>query len=152
MAAPGLTVQAFARGLTHPRWLHVLPNGDVFVAETNAPRRPGTRGVKHFIMKQVQTRGGAINHHWTWDLVAATDGRVVHATVGSNSNVAESGLAAEEGRAAVWLIDPIACTRPVSAARCCPASSMAIDVPTDARSAWRWTGEAGSSPPMTPAR
>ena len=39
-AADGLTVHAFARGLDHPRWLYVLPNGDVLVAETNAPRRP----------------------------------------------------------------------------------------------------------------
>src|SRR5690349_12346689 len=37
LAAPGLDVQAFARDLDHPRWLHVLPDGDVLVAETNAP-------------------------------------------------------------------------------------------------------------------
>jgi len=36
-AAPGMAVNAFARDLDHPRWLHVLPNGDVLVAETNAP-------------------------------------------------------------------------------------------------------------------
>src|SRR4051794_18149459 len=35
--AAGLHVTAFARGLSHPRWLYVLPNGDVLVAETNAP-------------------------------------------------------------------------------------------------------------------
>ena len=39
-AAPGLQVAAFAEGLDHPRWLHVLPNGDVLVAETNAPPKP----------------------------------------------------------------------------------------------------------------
>lgn len=39
-AANGLSVHAFARSLTHPRWLYVLPNGDVLVAETNAPKRP----------------------------------------------------------------------------------------------------------------
>ena len=33
VAAPGLTVNAFAAGLKHPRWIHVLPNGDVTVAE-----------------------------------------------------------------------------------------------------------------------
>src|ERR671914_1187830 len=37
IAAPGTRVTAFARGLDHPRWLYVLPNGDVLVAETNAP-------------------------------------------------------------------------------------------------------------------
>ena len=39
-AAPGLEVTAFVRGLEHPRWLYVLPNGDVLVAETNAPPKP----------------------------------------------------------------------------------------------------------------
>ena len=38
--APGLRVAAFADRLDHPRWLYVLPNGDVLVAETNAPPRP----------------------------------------------------------------------------------------------------------------
>ncbi|HZV22643.1 MAG TPA: sorbosone dehydrogenase family protein, partial [Luteimonas sp.] len=38
--AAGFTVQAFATGLTHPRWLYVLPNGDVLVAETNRPPTP----------------------------------------------------------------------------------------------------------------
>src|SRR5688572_30625607 len=33
VAAPGLQVNALAAGLRHPRWLHVLPNGDVLVAE-----------------------------------------------------------------------------------------------------------------------
>ncbi|MGC4071116.1 MAG: hypothetical protein QM760_01080 [Nibricoccus sp.] len=40
MPAGDLRVTAFARGLDHPRWLYVLPNGDVLVAETNAPARP----------------------------------------------------------------------------------------------------------------
>src|SRR5262245_32701727 len=39
-AASGLKVAAFADDLDHPRWLYVLPNGDVLVAETNAPERP----------------------------------------------------------------------------------------------------------------
>ena len=43
----GLHVTAFARGLSHPRWLYVLPNGDVLVAETNAPNRPDVnKGLK----------------------------------------------------------------------------------------------------------
>ena len=39
-SAPGTAVNAFATDLQHPRWLYVLPNGDVLVAETNAPPRP----------------------------------------------------------------------------------------------------------------
>jgi glucose/arabinose dehydrogenase len=35
--APGLAINAFVTGLEHPRWLYVLPNGDVLVAESNAP-------------------------------------------------------------------------------------------------------------------
>jgi len=41
--AAGLAVNAYATGLDHPRWLYVLPNGDVLVAETNAPPTAGGR-------------------------------------------------------------------------------------------------------------
>lgn len=59
LAAPSLTVNAFATGLEHPRWLHVLPNGDVLVAETNAPPREGKGGLREWVMKQVMKRAGA---------------------------------------------------------------------------------------------
>ena len=61
-AAAGLTVTAFARGLDHPRWLYVLPNGDVLVAETNAPKRPDdNRGLKGWFFKKFQAKaGGAV--------------------------------------------------------------------------------------------
>ncbi len=61
-AAGGTTVAAFARGLDHPRWLHVLPNGDVLVAETNAPPRPeDNKGVKGFFFTRYQKKaGGAV--------------------------------------------------------------------------------------------
>jgi glucose/arabinose dehydrogenase len=59
-AAAGLAVNAFATGLDHPRWLFVLPNGDVLVAETNAPPRPeGRSGIKAWIMKLMKKRAGA---------------------------------------------------------------------------------------------
>jgi hypothetical protein len=57
--APGLAVTAFAEGLDHPRWLHVLPNGDVLVAETNAPERPGKKGLRAKIENYVMKRAGA---------------------------------------------------------------------------------------------
>jgi len=181
--APGLQVQAFATGLDHPRWLHVLPNGDVLVAETNAPPRPdegkgfkawvqgllmkkagaavpsanritllrdtdgdgradvreaflqnlnsplgmalvgerffvaNTDAVQEYAYAAGQTRlagpartlaqlpAGPRNHHWTKSLIASPDGSRLYATVGSNSNVAEHGMAAEQGRAAIWEID-----------------------------------------------
>jgi glucose/arabinose dehydrogenase len=59
-AAGGGQVIAFARGLDHPRWIYVLPNGDVLVAETNAPERPARgKGIKGAVMKQVQKKAGA---------------------------------------------------------------------------------------------
>ncbi|HEU5136656.1 MAG TPA: sorbosone dehydrogenase family protein [Steroidobacteraceae bacterium] len=183
LAANGLAVNALASGLDHPRWLYVLPNGDVLVAETNAPKRPkDEEGVKAKVMKQMrgkagagtpsanritllrdadgdgiaetrsvlvenlyspfgmalvgdelfvanadaivkfpyrtgETRitaapipvtdlpGGERNHHWTKNIIASRDGNKLYATVGSNSNVAEYGMAEEEGRAAIWEVD-----------------------------------------------
>jgi glucose/arabinose dehydrogenase len=59
-AVAGLAVNAFAAGLDHPRWLLVLPNGDVLVAETNAPERPeDNKGIRGWIMKKVMQRAGA---------------------------------------------------------------------------------------------
>jgi glucose/arabinose dehydrogenase len=62
IAAEGTTVVAFARGLDHPRWLHVLPTGDVLVAETNAPPRPEyARGIKGWFFKRYPKKaGGAV--------------------------------------------------------------------------------------------
>jgi glucose/arabinose dehydrogenase len=58
--AAGTRVTAFARNLDHPRWLHVLPNGDVLVAETNAPSRPDdVGGIRGWLMRLVMQRAGA---------------------------------------------------------------------------------------------
>ena len=181
--AAGTRVAAFAAGLDHPRWLYVLPNGDVLVAETNAPPKPEDgKGIKGWLMKLMMKRAGAgvpsanritllrdsdgdgvadlrsvlleglnspfgmalvgntlyvansdavlrfpyatgdvritaagikvvdlpagpINHHWTKNLIAGRDGTKLYVTVGSNSNVAERGMAAEAGRAAIWEVD-----------------------------------------------
>lgn len=181
--AAGYVVNEFASGLDHPRWLYELPNGDVLVAETNAPPRPEDGGgIRGFFMKRAMDRagagvpsanrisllrdaggdgvaelktpymtglnspfgmaligdtlyianndaivrvryktgettntaipenffllpGGPINHHWTKNIVASADGTKIYAAVGSNSNVAENGIEAETGRAAIWEID-----------------------------------------------
>jgi glucose/arabinose dehydrogenase len=59
-AAAGYAVNAFATGLDHPRWLYVLPNGDVLVAETNAPERPAEgKGIKGWFMQRTMKRAGA---------------------------------------------------------------------------------------------
>ena len=56
----GLAIRAYARGLDHPRWLYVLPNGDVLVAETNAPPKPDdSKGIKGAIMQMQMKKAGA---------------------------------------------------------------------------------------------
>ncbi len=182
-AAEGLKVNAFAKQLDHPRWIYVLPNNDVLVAETNAPPKPEDgKGIKGWVMGKVMKKagaaaksanritllrdtnhdgtadtrsafleglnspfgmalignefyvantdsivkfpyklgqtsitdkgvkvadlpGGPINHHWTKNIIASKDGTKLYATVGSNSNVAENGIEAEENRAGILEID-----------------------------------------------
>ncbi|HEY4303684.1 MAG TPA: sorbosone dehydrogenase family protein [Gemmatimonadaceae bacterium] len=59
--ASGLAINAFASGLDHPRWLYVLPNGDVLVAESNGPNlkedQPG--GIRGWFMKRYFKKAGA---------------------------------------------------------------------------------------------
>ncbi|WP_084506947.1 PQQ-dependent sugar dehydrogenase [Geminicoccus roseus] len=175
--AEGFEVAAFADGLDHPRWLYVLPNGDVLVAESNAPEKE-TGGIRAWVTGIVKKMAGAgvpsadritllrdadgdgsletrsvfledlhspfgmaligsdfyvantdailrfpyqegateiraegtkvadlpagpINQHWTRNIIASPDGSRLYATVGSNSNVAENGMEAEENRAAI---------------------------------------------------
>ena len=60
IATRGTVVVRFAEGLDHPRWLYVLPNGDVLVAETNAPARPDDgKGLKAAIASLFMKRAGA---------------------------------------------------------------------------------------------
>ena len=60
IAAEGTVVNAFADGLDHPRWLYVLPNGDVLIAETNGPPRPeDNKGIKAYFKKRAMVKAGA---------------------------------------------------------------------------------------------
>jgi glucose/arabinose dehydrogenase len=177
-AAPGLKVNAFATGLDHPRWINVLPNGDVLIAEaTQIAGRPRT--VFHYAMQATMRRAAALgvsanritllrdedgdgvaehrgafmeglsqpfgmalvgdtfyvgntdgvvafpyvagadriaatgkklvtfkpDGHWTRSLLPSPDGTKIYAGVGSLSNIAEMGMAVEEGRAAVYELD-----------------------------------------------
>lgn len=186
-APEGFKVTALAAGLDHPRWVHVLPNGDVLVAESNKPEpAPGAKnvhadGLRGKAMGVVMKRAGAgtpsanritllrdadgdgvaetralflqnlvspygmalvgnqlyianadgivkvpyetgqttisaapvkvtdlpagANHHWTKNILASADGSKLYATVGSNSNIGDNGMASEEGRAAIWEVD-----------------------------------------------
>ena len=58
VAASGLAVEPFAAELDHPRWIYVLPNGDVLVAEANRPAKKPA-GLRAWVMAKVQKRAGA---------------------------------------------------------------------------------------------
>ena len=60
VAAPGLKVNAFATGLQHPRWIYILPNGDVLVAESTQVPRAMPRGVFDYAMMSTMRRARAV--------------------------------------------------------------------------------------------
>ncbi len=100
---------AFVSGLNSPFGM-ALYGSDFYVADTDAVLRfhyvTGMTKLSGKGEKIVDLPAGPINHHWTKDLTVSRDGSRLYATVGSNSNVAEGGLEAEEGRAAIWEVDP----------------------------------------------
>ena len=178
VAAPGLKVNAFAAGLKHPRWIHVLPNGDVLTAEAlsvpggissvfdyamtatmrraaalgDSPNRitllrdadgdgiaetrhvlldglnhpfgmamidgtfyvGNTDGLVAFSYSDGDTRIDAPGRrlasykpagHWTRSILPSPDGKRLYVGVGSLSNIADDGMEAEEGRAAIYEYD-----------------------------------------------
>ncbi|MBS1184078.1 MAG: sorbosone dehydrogenase family protein [Proteobacteria bacterium] len=98
----------FLTGLNSPYGMALIGN-QLYVANTDSVRRyPYARGQTVLSDPGVQLTalpGGPINHHWTKNLVASPDGRFLYVGIGSNSNVGENGLAAEEGRAQIWQVD-----------------------------------------------
>jgi glucose/arabinose dehydrogenase len=71
----------------------------------SVPYTDRTTKVSATPMRLTDLPGGSRNHHWTKSLIASKDGSKLYATVGSNSNIAEHGMAEEEGRAAIWEVD-----------------------------------------------
>jgi len=177
-AAPGLSINAFASGLKHPRWIHVLPNGDVTVAEAMTVPAPPRSVFSHAVVATMQraaavgespnritllrdadgdgvaetheallenlnqpfgmalvrdtfyvgntdgvlafpystgvTRIGALGRrvatfkpggHWTRSLLPSASGHKLYVGVGSLSNIGETGLDAEQGRACIYELD-----------------------------------------------
>jgi glucose/arabinose dehydrogenase len=85
--------------------------GDLlYVANSDAvvrfPYTPGQTQITTYPIKVVDLPAGAINQHWTRNLIATADGSKLYVGIGSASNVAEHGIKEEEGRAAIWEIDP----------------------------------------------
>src|SRR3954466_3030572 len=82
IAAAGTVVAPFATRLNHPRWLYVLPNGDVLVAETNAPVRPDdNKGIKGWFFKRFQAKAGG---------AAPTANRITLLRDGDGDGIAET--------------------------------------------------------------
>jgi len=81
----------------------------LYVAATDAllayPYRLGQTEIADPPTTLTPLPGGPINHHWTKDLALSPDGASLFVSVGSNSNVAERGMEAEKGRAAIWQVD-----------------------------------------------
>jgi glucose/arabinose dehydrogenase len=102
------TKSEFLRDLNSPFGM-VLVGDELFVAESDAVRKfpyhAGDLKIESKGEKIADLPAGSINHHWTKDLTASADGTKLFATVGSNSNVGENGMAAEANRAAVLEID-----------------------------------------------
>jgi glucose/arabinose dehydrogenase len=86
-----------------------LIGDQLFVADTNAIRRypylTGQNRVTDPGVELTPLPAGRINHHWTKNLVASADGRFLYVSIGSNSNVGENGMAAEQDRAQIWEVD-----------------------------------------------
>jgi glucose/arabinose dehydrogenase len=179
VAAPGLAVNAFTTGLDHPRWIYVLPNGDVLIAESSNVARANMRNLFDYAMVSTMKRARAVGvsanritllrdadgdgiaeiqevfleglnqpfgmallgdtfyvgntdgivafpytegttkitapgrkiatfkpgGHWTRSLLPSPDGQKLYVGVGSSSNIADDGMAAEEGRALIFELD-----------------------------------------------
>lgn len=87
----------------------VLVGSDLYVADTDAilrfPYVPGETRIAAPGVKLTALPAGPIDHHWTKSLTVSPDGSKLYVGVGSNSNITENGIAAEEGRAAIWQVD-----------------------------------------------
>ncbi len=88
----------------------VLVDGTLYVADTDAllafPFTPGQTAITAAPRRVTDLPAGPINHHWTKNVTASPDGTKLYVSIGSNSNVAENGIAAEAGRADIWEVDP----------------------------------------------
>ena len=104
---------AFLEGLNSPFGMALVGN-DFYVANTDAllrfPYRDGDTRIDAPGEKVVDLPAGPINYHWTKNVIASLDGSRLYVTVGSNSNVGESGLENEMNRAAILEVDPAAGT------------------------------------------
>jgi glucose/arabinose dehydrogenase len=101
------TRTVFMKDLVSPFGM-ALVGQQLYIANANAivkvPYETGQTSIATIPTKVTDLPAGA-NHHWTKNILASADGSKLYATVGSNSNIGDNGLAAEEGRAAIWEVD-----------------------------------------------
>jgi glucose/arabinose dehydrogenase len=101
------TRTVFMSGLFSPFGM-VLVGDTLYIADADGivkvPYKSGETRIADKPVKVADLPAGA-NHHWTKNVVASPDGKKLYATVGSDSNIGDNGMAAEQGRAAVWEID-----------------------------------------------
>ncbi|HVZ44337.1 MAG TPA: sorbosone dehydrogenase family protein [Ramlibacter sp.] len=101
------TRTVFMSGLFSPFGM-ALVGDTLYIADADAivkvPYQTGQTSITAKPVKVTDLPAGA-NHHWTKNILASPDGSKLYATVGSNSNIGDNGMASEEGRAAVWEID-----------------------------------------------
>ncbi len=95
-------------GLNSPYGM-ALVGSTLYVADTDAilkfPYRLGQTHIDGPGVVVTRLPAGTINHHWTKNIIASPDGARLYVTVGSNSNAAENGMDAEEGRASIYEVD-----------------------------------------------
>lgn len=99
--------QVFLSNLSSPFGMALVGN-ELFIANADAlVKVPYTKGQTSVSAAPtvVTPLPAGINHHWTKNVIANAEGTKLYVTVGSNSNIGENGLAAEEGRAAIWEVD-----------------------------------------------
>jgi len=99
--------QVFLANLSSPYGMALVGN-ELFIANADAlVKVPYTEGQTSVSATPtvVTALPAGINHHWTKNVIASADGSKLYVTVGSNSNIGENGMAAEEGRAAIWEVD-----------------------------------------------
>ena len=101
------TRSIYLQGLNSPYGMALVGN-ELFIANADAivkvPYVEGQTTATAAPVKVTDLPAG-INHHWTKNIIASRDGAKLYATVGSNSNIGENGMQAEEGRAAIWEVD-----------------------------------------------
>jgi len=97
----------FMRNLVSPFGMALVGN-QLYIANANAivkvTYESGQTSVTSATTQVTDLPSGA-NHHWTKNILASADGSKLYATVGSNSNIGDNGMASEQGRAAIWEVD-----------------------------------------------